>query len=114
MVTTEDGEIIPGSETGFFAGDTRFISSYRIGINGQPWQLATSFSHDYYCARYHSVYLPLRTACGDLAKHALGLVLDRRLGNAVMRTSASLTTRMKMRAFIWNWNLAAILQTSLM
>ena len=42
MVSDLSGEIAADSEQGVFAGDTRFVSSYRIFANGQPWVRLTS------------------------------------------------------------------------
>ena len=38
MVTDHGGEITPTAAQGVFADDTRFVSSYRLWIDGQPWQ----------------------------------------------------------------------------
>ena len=42
MVTDHNGEIDPHEPQGVFAEDTRFVSSYRLWINGARWQRVTS------------------------------------------------------------------------
>ena len=53
MVTDERGEITPDSEHGLFAADTRFVSQYRLFINGLPWKLLGSASVSHHAEKIH-------------------------------------------------------------
>jgi glycogen debranching enzyme len=53
MVTDRDGEIDPRAPQGVFAEDTRFLSGYRLWIDGARWQRVTSATVTYYAARLH-------------------------------------------------------------
>ena len=50
MVTDLNGEIDQTKAQGLFAEDTRFISTYQLYINDQPWQRVTSATVTYYVA----------------------------------------------------------------
>ena len=47
MVTDYWGEIDPKAAQGVFADDTRFVSLYRLRINGQRWQRLSSTTVSY-------------------------------------------------------------------
>lgn len=83
MVTNESGEIWPDAELGFFAQDTRLISSYQFFVNHKPWQLATSASVNYYSARYHFISPAVRSHAGSVKAEELGLTLERTIGDGV-------------------------------
>ncbi len=83
MVTNESGEIHPDAELGFFAQDTRLISSYQFLINRNAWQLATSASVNYYSARYHFISPNVRSHAGTVRAEELGLMLERTIGDGV-------------------------------
>jgi glycogen debranching enzyme len=51
LVTDLGGEIDPAAAQGAFAEDTRFISSYRLSVNGMPWECVTSAGITYFAAR---------------------------------------------------------------
>jgi len=83
MVTTDAGEIAPDGELGFFAQDTRLISSYRFSIQDKPWLLATSAAVSYYGARYYFVSPRIATSGGLLPERQLELRLERTVGGGV-------------------------------
>jgi N-terminal domain of (some) glycogen debranching enzymes len=66
MVTDQGGEIQPQSEQGVYTIDTRFLSSYRLYLNHQPWQLVTSSQLSFYAARIHLTNPPSVPSRGSL------------------------------------------------
>src|SRR5687767_13877379 len=83
MVTDLRGEIDPESEQGLFAGDTRFVSFYKLYINEQHWDLLTSSAVSYYAARLHFANPPIATEDGDIPAHDLSLAVTRTVGGGV-------------------------------
>jgi glycogen debranching enzyme len=83
MVTDQRGEIDPESEQGLFAGDTRFVSFYKLYINEQHWDLLTSSAVSYYAARLHLANPPIATEEGDIPAHDLSLAVTRTVGGGV-------------------------------
>src|SRR3954469_21659827 len=60
MVTDHGGEIDPQAAQGVFADDTRFVSLYRLRINGQRWQRLSSATVSYHEARLYLTNPDLR------------------------------------------------------
>jgi glycogen debranching enzyme len=83
MVTDINGEIAAESEHGLFAGDTRFVSSYAISANGEPWQRLTSATTAYYAARLYLTNRAFATEDGDVPEGTLALVVSRTVGEGV-------------------------------
>jgi glycogen debranching enzyme len=83
MVTDQGGEIQPQSEQGVYAMDTRFLNSYRLYLNHQPWQLVTSSQLSFYAARIHLTNPPISTQQGELEAHSLGLTISRTVGEGI-------------------------------
>ncbi len=83
MVTDERGEIDPQSEQGLFAGDTRFVSFYKLYINDERWELLTSSTVSYYAARLHFANPVIATEDGDIRSHDLSLAVTRTVGDGV-------------------------------
>ncbi len=83
MVTNERGEIDPLSEQGLFAGDTRFVSFYKLYVNDEHWELLTSSTVSYYAARLHFANPPIATEDGDIPRHTLSLAVTRTIGDGV-------------------------------
>ena len=76
-MSDRNGEIAADSEQGMFCADTRFVSSYRIFANGEPWLLLTSGTPAYYFARVHLINRAFDTAAGAIAHGTLVLSLTR-------------------------------------
>jgi len=83
MVTDLRGEIQFRTEQGIFAGDTRFVSYYRLYVNGLPWDLLTSSSINYYAARFELANPAVSTEGGDVAAHDVGLTVRRRVADGI-------------------------------
>jgi glycogen debranching enzyme len=83
MVTDLAGEISPRSEQGVFFRDTRFVSSYQIFANGQPWQLLSSGTPTYYLARVQLVNTPFQTEDAEVERGALALTVSRAVGDGI-------------------------------
>jgi hypothetical protein len=83
MVTDQRGEIEPESELGVFSGDTRFVSSYHLYLNGEPWQLLGSAQVHYYTAQLHFMSPQVATDDGEIRPGDLGLTILRRVGDGI-------------------------------
>ena len=83
MVTDQRGEIDSDSEHGVFSGDTRFVSSYRLFIDGAPWELLSSAALNYYVARIQLANPAVRTEGGTIERHNVGLALTRTIGDGI-------------------------------
>ncbi len=83
LVCDVDATMEPTGDVGFFARDTRFVSSYRITINGQPPLLLDGTGVDHFSARHEFITpeLPLTGhEAGDdavLPARSIGFRLDR-------------------------------------
>ena len=55
MVTDYGGEVDPAEAQGVFADDTRFMSAYRLRVNGEPWQRVSSATVSYHSARLYLI-----------------------------------------------------------
>jgi glycogen debranching enzyme len=83
LVTDQRGEIDPLSEQGLFAGDTRFVSFYKLYINDERWELLTSSAVSYYAARLHFANPLIATEDGDIRAHDLSLDVTRTVADGV-------------------------------
>jgi glycogen debranching enzyme len=81
MVTDLNGEIDQTNAQGLFAEDTRFISTYRLYINEQPWERVTASAVTYYAARLEltnpSVLTP--DGQGTIEQRTIALTLEREI-----------------------------------
>src|ERR1043165_7562697 len=78
MVTDQRGEIDAGSEQGVFASDTRFVSDYKLYVNGLPWELLTSATASYYAARIELTNPAIEVEDGSVIQpNDLGLTIRR-------------------------------------
>ncbi|MDP9265129.1 MAG: amylo-alpha-1,6-glucosidase [Chloroflexota bacterium] len=77
MVTDLGGEIADDAETGLFANDTRFVSSYRIYANGKSWQRISSAATEYHAMRVHLTNRTVMTEEGEIAANTLALTMAR-------------------------------------
>src|SRR5205085_4697708 len=83
MVTDQRGEINPQSDEGIYAIDTRFISSYHLYINRQPWILVNSGQLSFYASRIYLTNPAFSTPQADIDAHTIGLMLERTVGNGI-------------------------------
>jgi glycogen debranching enzyme len=83
MVTDQRGEIDPATDGGIFAIDTRFVSTYKLFVNRQPWQLVNSSQLSFYAARIHLTNPPLHTAEAEIPANALSLTIERTVGEGI-------------------------------
>src|SRR5947207_13588307 len=83
MVTDLDGAIVPDSELGLFASDTRFVSFYAIYANGQRWNRLSSSATTYYAARIHLANPDFPTEAGQVPECTLGLTINRNVADGV-------------------------------
>jgi N-terminal domain of (some) glycogen debranching enzymes len=65
MVTGLNGEIDPQTDQGVYAIDTRFISSYHLYINREPWVLDNSSQIAFYSSRAYLTNPKINTIDGD-------------------------------------------------
>lgn len=83
LVTDQRGEIDIESDQGAFAADTRFVSSYKLYINLQPWELVASSPLTYYAARIHLTNPGVVTEEGEIAPHSLAFIVTRTVGAGI-------------------------------
>ena len=85
MVTDLNGEIEQTKPQGLFAEDTRFISTYQLYVNQQPWQQVTSAAVTYYAARLDLTNPEVLTpdGRGTIPARTLSLLLDRQINNGL-------------------------------
>jgi glycogen debranching enzyme len=77
MVTDERGEVNSHSDSGVYAIDTRFISSYHLSINREPWVLVNSSQLSFYSARFYLTNPKINTEDGDFEANTIGLTIER-------------------------------------
>jgi glycogen debranching enzyme len=83
MVTDQRGEIDADSQLGVFSGDTRFVSDYKLYINGASWQLLTSATIHHYAAQLQLVNPPVLTEDGEIRAGQIGLSILRRVADGI-------------------------------
>jgi glycogen debranching enzyme len=83
MVTDERGEIDHGTAEGVYAIDTRFLSTYSVYVNRQPWNLVNSSQISFYAARIHLTNPPLHTADAEVPANTLRLTIERTVGEGI-------------------------------
>ena len=83
MVTDLRGEIDPQTDQGVYAIDTRFISSYRLYINREPWVLDNSSQIAFYSSRAYLTNPKINTIDGDIEANTIGLTLDRTVDEGI-------------------------------
>jgi glycogen debranching enzyme len=83
VVCQPDGRIESQAEEGFFARDTRFVSGYGIWLNGRPPLLLNSSPIQFFSSRFEYTNPELLDPAGSVARHSLGLRLDRTVAGGV-------------------------------
>lgn len=77
------GQIEASQAQGFFAGDTRVLSTYKFEINGQSWSLLGRARQGHGSARWDFQNAALRDAVGEIPAGYLFFNLHRRLDGAL-------------------------------
>jgi glycogen debranching enzyme len=83
VVCQPDGRIERQAEEGFFARDTRFVSSYELSLNGQPPLLLNASPVQFYSSRFEYTNPELLDRDGIVPRHSLALRLDRTVSGGV-------------------------------
>ena len=83
MACGPDGELRADELHGLFAGDTRVLSTLRMTIGGQKWQLLSRRRVGHGTGRWRFQSPELRDPRGTLAEGCLFLELDRRVAGAL-------------------------------
>jgi glycogen debranching enzyme len=77
MVTDQRGEINSHSDEGVYAIDTRFISSYHLFINREPWILVNSSQLSFYTARFYLTNPIIFAEDSVFEANTIGLTIER-------------------------------------
>ena len=90
LIAQPDATMAPGDDVGFFARDTRFVSGYRVTVNGRAPLLINASRIEHFSARHEftTPELPLGTgvmgsAAPALPARSIGLRLDRTLSDGI-------------------------------
>lgn len=83
LVCQPDGGISEAAEQGFFARDTRLVSSYGLWINGRRPILLNSSPIQFFSARFESTNEAMLDASGPIERHSLSIRLDRTVAAGV-------------------------------
>lgn len=83
MVTDSCGSVNSGGDQGVYAVDTRFIAYYKLFINRTPWKLINSSQLNFYTARFQLTNAAVNIVEGELARHTIGLTLDRQVDEGI-------------------------------
>src|SRR5436305_3940941 len=82
LVANDHGDVCEGSE-GLYYNDTRYLSRWRLLLNGEPPQLLSSDTVDYYSA---AVFMQ-NPQSPDMAAGAVSLIRDLFVGEGGMQTT---------------------------
>jgi glycogen debranching enzyme len=83
MVTDQSGAINQNSDEGVYAIDTRFINSYSLFINREPWVVVNSSQLSFYTARFYLTNPTFGTQDGDIEANTIGLTIERSVENGI-------------------------------
>jgi glycogen debranching enzyme len=83
VVCSLDGGIDGSGSAGFFAADTRFVSGYRIRINGRDPILLTSAATHFFASRYELTNPEMFDDDGAIGVSTISLRLDRTIAEGV-------------------------------
>ena len=83
VVSRADGSMDGLGNDGFFAADTRFVSGYRITVNGKSPVLLASAGTHYFAARFELTNPPLVDDDGAIPANVLAIRLDRTISEGV-------------------------------
>jgi glycogen debranching enzyme len=96
LISEPDGQIGWPTDKGFYAADTRLISSWQIYADGEPFDLLNGGNVAYYASRIFLLNRALETRQGKVAAGAVGLSLGRYLHNG-MHEDLDLTNHTQQR-----------------
>src|SRR2546427_7459113 len=77
LISEPDGQVNWPSERGLYLLDTRVVSSWRVYVNGEPWELLDGGAVTYYAARIFLANRPIAMEAGVIAPRTLGLTISR-------------------------------------
>lgn len=100
LVCGLDGQLDTEALHGLFAGDTRVLSTYRLGIGGHQWRLLGRTLEGHTVARWQFQNPHLRDAQGNLPPGSLLLSLTREFSGVLrdeLRVSTFLERRVRLR-----------------
>ncbi len=83
VVSDLKGEIAGDSAQGMFSNDTRFVSVYRLYMNGERCVLLTSGTPTHYLAQVYLMNPAFATEDGEVEAGALGVVLTRAVSSGL-------------------------------
>jgi glycogen debranching enzyme len=83
VVSGLDGRIDGSGSAGFFAADTRFVSGYRIRVNGRDPIVLTSAATHFFASRYEFVNQDMFDDEGEIPVNAVSIRLDRTISEGV-------------------------------
>lgn len=99
LVCQLDGQVTEEGWDGLFAGDTRVLSTYRLGIGGHPWHLLGRSQLGYDQAEWHYQNPALRTPAGLIPGGTIALHLRRRL-RGVLHDQLRLSSFLRQRVLV--------------
>jgi glycogen debranching enzyme len=83
LVCQPDGRIVGSADDGFFTRDTRFLSGYRLLVNGQPPVLLNSAPIRFFSARFEHTNAALLDGDGPIPAQSLAIRVDRTISGGV-------------------------------
>jgi glycogen debranching enzyme len=83
VVSDLGGQFAAQEMQGFFAGDTRMLSTYKFDVNGCAWRLLARSRLGHGSARWHFQNPELRDLHGELAPGLVSFTLERRVAGAM-------------------------------
>ncbi|HET7026350.1 MAG TPA: glycogen debranching N-terminal domain-containing protein [Candidatus Limnocylindrales bacterium] len=83
LVCTPDGRMDPEAEHGFFARDSRFVSGYRLFLNGRRPLLLNSSPVQHFSARFEFTNDVMHDDLGPIEPRTISVRLDRTVSGGV-------------------------------
>lgn len=83
LVSDLTGQFAAEEMQGFFAGDTRVLSTYKFDVNGCAWRLLARSRTGHGCAQWRFQNPDLRDELGDLQAGLIAFTLNRRIAGAM-------------------------------
>jgi glycogen debranching enzyme len=83
LVSDLSGQFAAEKLQGFFAGDTRMLSTYKFDVNGCAWRLLARSRLGHGSAQWHFQNPELRDQLGDLPAGVISFSLGRRIAGAM-------------------------------